>query len=96
MLFSEAAEKFLESLDIYNKSQETIIGYEKELRYFVTFWKGKHNHSPELDDVTDLDIEEYLKYKKDKNLATSSISRALNILRSFYKFLCKKNYMIST
>jgi len=90
MLFSEAVEKFLENLDICNKSQETILGYKKELRYFITFWEDKYNYPPELDDVTDSNIEEYLKYKKDKKLATSSISRALNILRSFYKFLCKK------
>lgn len=90
MLFSEAVERFLENLDICNKSQETILGYKKELRYFITFWEEKYNYPPELNDVTDSDIAEYLKYKKDRKLATSSIARALNILRSFYKFLCKK------
>lgn len=90
MLFSEAVEKFLKNLDMCNKSNETITGYKKELGYFMKFWEEKYNYPPELDDVTDLHIEEYLQYKKGRKMATSSIARALNILRSFYKFLCKK------
>ncbi len=94
MLFEQSINKFIINLQITNKSPETIIGYKKELTYFTTFWEGEHNYPPQLEDITDVHIEEYLHYKMDKNMATASIARALNILSSLYKFLCKKRLCI--
>lgn len=90
MLFTQAVEKFINNLKITNKSQETITGYSKELKYFIIFWEDKYNYPPQLEDIDDSHIDEYLQYKKDKNMASSSIDRALHIISSFYKFLCKK------
>lgn len=90
MLFTEAIEKFINNLEITNKSNQTIIGYRKELKYFVGFWEEKYNYPPEIEDISEEQIEEYLKYKRDKGMATTTVARALHILSSFYKFLCKR------
>ena len=90
MLLNEAVQKFINNLVMTNKSPETIIGYTKELSYFTKFWEDKYNYPPQLEEVMETHIEEYLQFKRDKKLATASIARALNILKSFYKFLCKK------
>ncbi|MBU3101787.1 MULTISPECIES: tyrosine-type recombinase/integrase [Clostridium] len=92
MFFSNAVEKFIANFQITNRSPQTVIGYRKELTYFMRFWDGKNNYPPELDEVTDSDIDEYLQYKTNKKLATATIARALNILNSFYNFLCKKRF----
>jgi integrase/recombinase XerD len=90
MLFTEATEKFLQNLYVSNKSQETIKGYRRELKYFKIFCEDKYSCSLQLEDVTDMHIKGYLQYKRDKNMASSSIARSLHILSSFYKFLCRK------
>jgi integrase/recombinase XerD len=94
MLFSESIKKFIANLQVINRSPETVIGYQKELTYFVRFCVEKYNYPPQIEDVTDVEIEEYLKYKTNKNMATASIARALNILNSFYKFLCRKRICV--
>ncbi len=30
--------------------------YKKELTYFTTFWEGKYNYPPELEDINDTHI----------------------------------------
>ncbi len=90
MLYTQAIQKFLGYLEVTNKSRETIRGYKKELKYMNNFLINKYNCPVYLEDINLEDIEGYLLYKKEKNMADSNRNRALYILRSFYNYCCKK------
>ncbi len=91
MLYNRALESFINSMEIADRSKATINGYEKELTYFHNFLTVKHNCLVYMEDITLEDIEDYLLDKKEKGHATSSRSRAIYILRSFYNYCCKKD-----
>ncbi len=91
MLYSQAVEEFLKYLKMTDKSKQTIIGYEKELKYMNDYLTVKHNCPIYMEDITLEDIESYMHYKKEKGLASASRRRAIYILRSFYNYCCKKD-----
>ncbi len=91
MLYNQAVDSFINSMKIADRSKATITGYEKELRYFHNFLTVKHNCLVYMEDITLEDIEDYLMDKKEKGHASSSRSRAVYILRSFYNYCCKKD-----
>ena len=79
MLYNQAVEEFLKHLEITDKSKETIIGYEKELRYMNNYLTKKYNCPIYMEDISLKDLESYLQYKKKKSLASSSRNRAIYI-----------------
>lgn len=91
MLYEKAVEDFIGYLRVTDKSKQTIIGYEKELGYLNTFLTSKYNCPIYMEDIILEDIEAYLLYKKEKSLANSTRNRAMYIIRSFYKYCCKKD-----
>lgn len=91
MLYSQAVQEFLKHMKMTDKSKQTITGYEKELRYMNNYLTVKHNCPIYMEDITLEDIESYMHYKKEMKHASSSRSRAVYILRSFYNYCCKKD-----
>lgn len=91
MLYQNVLEDFIKHLEITDKSEQTIIGYKKELNYFNNFLVNKYNCPIYLSDILLEDIEDYLQYKKINNHAPCSRNRALYVLRSFYKYSIKRN-----
>jgi integrase/recombinase XerD len=91
MLYNQAVKSFVDSMKAVDRSKATITGYEKELTYFNNFLTVKHNCLVYMDDITLEDIEDYLMDKKEKGHSSSSRSRAVYILRSFYNYCCKKD-----
>jgi integrase/recombinase XerD len=90
MLYNQAVQEFIQHMEITDKSKQTIIGYEKELRYMNNFLMIKYNCPIYMEDIFLEDIESYMQYKKEKGIAPSSRNRAIYILRSFYKYCCKR------
>lgn len=90
MLYKQAVEEFKRYMKLTDKSPETIGGYGKELRYIGEFITVKHNCPIYMEDISLEDIEGYMLYQKEKGLASSSRSRAIYILRSFYNFCIKR------
>lgn len=69
-------------------SNRTVISYEKDLELFNVFLK-----SNKISSVSSIDynvVRKYLSYMHDEGLESSSISRKISTLRSFFKF-CLKN-----
>ena len=90
MLLNDGIERFKSHLELLDYSPSTIETY---IRYLSTFrrWMEKiHNGPVYLEDITDLDIEEFLTGLKNKKIAPTSRSRYLYTFRSFYKFAFKK------
>ncbi len=90
MLYNQAVEEFLNHMEITDKSKQTIMGYEKELRYMNNYLMKKYNCPIYMEDITLEDMESYLQYKKKKGIAPSSRNRAIYIFRSFYKYCHKR------
>ncbi|HSQ98110.1 MAG TPA: tyrosine recombinase XerC [Rickettsiales bacterium] len=73
-------------------SKHTIISYREDLNNFEFFLRNKLGVEPTLENLANLkhcDFRAWLGFKKDKNYETTSISRSLSAIKSFYKFLAK-------
>jgi len=92
---AEWIEKFLEYLRIQrNVSPHTLRGYESDLRqfylYLTTAPDGKERPAPEIGDIDNLTIREFLGTLYEKQNKKSSAARKLATLRSFLKYLAAR------
>lgn len=79
--------KFINYLTIEkNYSNHTIQSYETDLELYINYF-----HNKDILNINKQDIRTYLKYLDELNYKTSSISRMLSSLRSFYNYLLKNN-----
>lgn len=82
-------DKFLENLyQEKNYSDLTILSYRKDLTEFNTFIMEK-----DLSKVTRDDIKIYLKELFVNNNKSTTVSRKISSLKSFYKFMKEKDYI---
>ena len=79
--------EFLNYIRNKNYSLNTIISYINDLYYFYEFVKM------DFDKVKYDDIRDYLEYLNLKKEKSTSVSRKISSLKSFYKFLYKNDYM---
>ena len=82
-------QKFIEYLE-YEKgySKKTIISYEKDLELFNKYLKEN-----KIENITSIDyntIRKYLSHLHEKKYESSSISRKISTLRSFFKYNLKE------
>ncbi len=91
MLLNQAIKGFTTYMQLIDRSPETIRGYVAELGSFSNFVTVKHNCPVYMEDITLQDLEDYLLHEKERGAASSSRSRSLYILRSFYNYCCKKD-----
>lgn len=73
-----------------NYSSHTIINYENDILDFMKFLEKEHL---KLNTVSYSDIRFYLMDLYNKNYSRNSVSRKLSSLRSFYKYLLRKDYV---
>ncbi len=86
---NELVEEFLRYLLIdKGYSSNTIASYKIDLEKFLEYNKGKN-----IDNITNSDLKEYVKWLNKENLNEKSISRNISCLKSFYKFLVIEKYV---
>lgn len=68
----------------------TLESYERDLRQFAEFLKGK---SISIEDVVQTNIVDYFLHLKRNGRASSTVSRNLASLRSFYGFMWQEKYI---
>lgn len=91
MLIRELKQKFLEDLQIKNKSPQTINGYEKDIRFFQEFLESHLNGQVYVEEITEEDIEQYIKYLRNvRGLQPRSQNRYVSSIRSMYNYAFKK------
>lgn len=91
MLIEELKEKFLEDLQLKNKSPQTINSYSKDIRFFQQFLEGHINGQVYIEDITEEDIEAYIKYLRNvRKLQPRSQNRYISSIRSMYNYAFKK------
>lgn len=85
---SEYIEKFLEYLEYEKKySEHTVKGYRKDLEDYDDYIK---NHKVDFKTMKYSDVTDYLISLSGLKLKSTSISRHLSSIRSFYEFLIKE------
>lgn len=90
MKYSEVVGNFLRYLETVDRSDQTIKGYGKELRYFGDFLMEKYGYEKEFQDIDLEDMEEYMYLIKLKGKMSATRSRVIYILRSFYNYAYKR------
>lgn len=90
MLIQDLKQKFLEDLEMKNKSPQTISGYAKDIRFFHQFLEGFINGPVYVEDITEDDIEEYIKDLRRRGLQPRSQNRYISSIRSMYNYAFKK------
>ncbi|MBM3244280.1 MAG: site-specific tyrosine recombinase XerD [Candidatus Omnitrophica bacterium] len=72
-------------------ASNTIISYREDLESFMDFLK---KHPPiQLSKTTRNDISNFMLQQKDRGLSSSSISRRLAAIKSFYRFLVREKIL---
>lgn len=71
-----------------NYSELTIISYRKDLMEFYTFINEKN-----LCDVSRVDVKLYLKVLFDHDNKSSTVSRKISCLKSFFKYMKERDYV---
>ena len=85
----ELIEEFLRYLLIdKGYSNNTIYSYKKDLEKFLEF-----NKNTNINNISNQDLKNYIKYLNENNLNEKSISRNISCLKSFYKFLIIEKYI---
>ena len=93
MLLNQGIQDFVRYMKLIDRSKQTITGYRKELTYFDNFLSVKHNCPMYIEDIKLEDIEDYLLDQKRRGISTASRSRSVYILRSFYNYCTKKDFV---
>lgn len=82
---NELVTKFLEYLDYEkNYSKDTINSYGIDLEEYILYLE---NFNKDIFHIKYNDIKEYLTFLNNKNNNSSTVSRKISSLRSFYRFL---------
>jgi len=93
MIMHREIKKYLEYLQYTrNYSMNTITNYQKELTYYEEYLQ---NHHLDYQHLTKQNIWDYLKYLDTKNYETSTISRHITALRSFYTYLAEEGVLVT-
>ncbi len=84
MELSDAIDSFFQYLRVEKGiSEETLKSYQYDLKKFFKTFPLKQT----LDDLSPLDLNDFIKIQSKENLATTSILRRLSLTKNFYLFL---------
>ncbi|MFC7685783.1 tyrosine-type recombinase/integrase [Ureibacillus sp. GCM10028918] len=81
------ANKFFRYLKRQHYSADTILAYQKDLNRFDDFLFQTYKGNILTEEIQKEDIQDFLAFLEEDNLAPNSILRHLSTLKSFYKFL---------
>jgi integrase/recombinase XerC len=78
-----------------NYSQHTSDGYRRDLSDFATFLADDDGLLPAVEEIDHLTIRSYLANLQERQLARSTVIRRLSSIRSFFKYLCRRGYLVA-
>lgn len=97
MLVDEALSLFVGYQYSQNRSQHTVVAYQSDLGQFFRFAAQEQGLEAEMLTVNSIDVynvRSFLGVLADYGLARKSMARKLASLRSFFKFLCRKELLL--
>ncbi len=84
---------FTDSLSAAGKAQATVIAYSKDVEQLVEMVSLKGKLS--VDEVSTQDIDDFKEDLKKKRYTGKSISRKINSIKAFFRFLIHQNFVTS-
>lgn len=88
--------EFLDYLKFQKRySQHTIISYETDLKAFTMYLKDDYD-SPEPSGIKPAYIRAWLASLKENGLSSKTINRKISSLKSFFKYLVRKEMIASS
>lgn len=94
MILNDVLREFLYEIQIKNYTPRTIKGYKNNLAKFFKYCESELEIL-ELEEITHLNIKQYLNYLKDKGLTATYINTILKNIRSFYAYCYKEGYCLN-
>lgn len=76
--------------DIKGATENTIQSYRRDINHLIKFVENKHG-VVDLDNVTGIQLNAFIKDLEVKGRAVSTISRNMASLRSFFQYLLRRN-----
>lgn len=92
MTLADAQGQFTESLQNAGKAHATIIAYTKDIEQFVDFLKPQN--LTDVSQVTSEHIESFKELLKKQRYTGKSISRKINSIKAFFRFLLNKGDVV--
>lgn len=90
---STAHNNFVTELKKRNRASATILAYAKDIDQLIEFLAKKH--LTELTQITTQEIESFKNYLSQNNYTAKSISRKLNSLKTFFRFLTDQKIIVA-
>jgi site-specific recombinase XerD len=84
---SDLRARFTQSLQDSGRAHATVIAYSKDVEQIVQFLAQKEDPVNELEDITSNDLEEFKDLLKTQRYTGKSISRKINAIKSFFRYL---------
>lgn len=84
-LLTSARKKFIDSLKTKGRAEATIIAYSKDIEQLVDYLE--RNSKVNVHEVSKGDIDNFLKHLSDANYTKKTISRKINAIKTFFKYL---------
>jgi integrase/recombinase XerC len=94
MNLSNAKELFLDSLTYTNNfSHKTIETYSYAIEDFISYFNEFYQTNPEVNEIEIDDIRPFLGWLQDKGFSRNSIRLKSSAIKSFFRYLFKKEYI---
>lgn len=87
----EARDKFITHLKSTGRATATILAYGKDVDQLIEFAGSTHKYDPSV--VSTQDIENFKVHLKNQKYTAKSISRKVNSIKSFFRFLKTQSYI---
>lgn len=86
--FSQIHQRFLENLRARNRTTATILAYKKDTQQLIDFCLAQKRNT--FDKIIIDDLQGFLKKLAQAGLTSKTVSRKLNAVKTFYRFLKKE------
>lgn len=94
LLMGQAIIEFQDWLSLRGMSQETLRGYDVDIRQFSQWISRKANGPVIIDEMTVTDIEAFVSYlMNERQCAPRTVNRKINALSTFFQCMKKKKFI---
>ncbi len=90
-VLTELHQQFTQSLIDAGKANATVIAYSKDIEQLIEYVAKKGKTQPQ--EVTSEDIDEFKDLLKKQRYTSKSISRKINSIKSFFRYLIQQNVL---
>src|SRR3989344_2892200 len=91
MELNDYLDKFVQFLKSSHKAGATVIAYKKDIAQLLEYVKKQSRSN--VKDVTVDDLNNYLALLHTQNYTPKSISRKINSIKTFYRFLLQNSFI---